>query len=517
MNSQTIFIYRDLKELRKIQEERRVFPFILGKNDDVIDSDFEVCVDISSLMYLLISNKNNICYAYANFQEINDETIVIVKETLAESALELLPLLFSNLKYYFEEEGESVKSADAVEHGLLLRKKIFKYNNSQNLNKIIRYSQEHNIPIATFSQANGDLRKEFEQLNSTCELAILDLTSVSYAIEDNKTLIYLLEQFLNSMPNIKVIAQTSQIDSILKYFPLFFDGQEPVFKLIPELDEIEKEEIEENEKKKIVKITDLQEQQFSSFIESFNHNLIGHSYFKERMQYALNNFVLLNRAKEQKILSIFLYGKSGIGKTEVARLIADELKNESYLAKINFQNYSSQDALNSLIGSPAGYVGCNHGELSEKIHKSEVGVLLCDEFEKTTRPVYSFFLELLEEGHFTDSMAREYDMNGYIVIFTSNISSETEYKKIIPPELQTRFDLVCEFETPTAWDKRQFLDLLLEKAKKKYSEQFLKIKMTENERKKLYNFDYESLDSLRDIKRAFNNRLMDLFKKKEVL
>ena len=173
--------------------------------------------------------------------------------------------------------------------------------------------------------------------------------------------------------------------------------------------------------------------------------------------------------------------------------------------------------MNSLIGSPAGYVACNHGELSEKIHKSEVGVLLCDEFEKTTRPVYSFFLELLEEGHFTDSMAREYDMNGYIVIFTSNISSETEYKKIIPPELQTRFDLVCEFETPTAWDKRQFLDLLLEKAKKKYSEQFLKIKMTENERKKLYNFDYESLDSLRDIKRAFNNRLMDLFKKKEVL
>ena len=79
-----------------------------------------------------------------------------------------------------------------------------------------------------------------------------------------------------------------------------------------------------------------------------------------------------------------MYGESGIGKTEVARLIANGLQDKCYLAKINFQNYSSQDALNSLIGSPAGYVGCEHGELSDKIKKSKVGVLLCDEFEKTT-------------------------------------------------------------------------------------------------------------------------------------
>lgn len=188
-----------------------------------------------------------------------------------------------------------------------------------------------------------------------------------------------------------------------------------------------------------------------------------------------------------------------------------------YLAKINFQNYSSQDALNSLIGSPAGYVGCNHGELSEKIQKSKVGVLLCDEFEKTTRPVFSFFLELLEEGRFTDSMAREYDMDGYVIIFTSNLLSEAEYKKVIPPELQTRFDLVCEFEEPTTAEKTAFLDLLLEMAKTKYSEQFAKIEITEDDKKRLYAFDYSSLSALRDIKRVFNNRLMDYFVEKDVL
>jgi len=245
--------------------------------------------------------------------------------------------------------------------------------------------------------------------------------------------------------------------------------------------------------------------------------LIGHRYFKERLQYALKNFVTLNKAKDQKVFSLFLFGASGIGKTEVARLLANGLQENCYLPKINFQNYSSQDALNSLIGSPAGYIGCDHGELSEKIQKSKVGMLLCDEFEKTNRPVFSFFLELLEEGHFTDSMAREYDMDGYIIVFTSNIPNEAEYKKTIPQELQTRFDLVCEFEEPTSAEKVEFLDLLLEKAYEKYPEQFAAITLTEEDKQSLYSFDYSGLTALRDIKRVFNNRLIDFFRSRGVL
>lgn len=444
-----------------------------------------------------------------------EDTVVIVEAAIAESAMELLPLLFSDYKCYFEEDGEENSSfEEAHEFKPYPRQTIYKYNNAQDLDIIIRYAETNDIPIATFSRASGELRKEFEQFNKSSKLAILDLTSVSYAIEDNKALIYALEQFLSIMPNIKVIAQTAQIDVLLKYFPLFLGGQEPVCKLLPNLSGLGEKEPEEI---KLTKVTDLNGGAFDAFINAFNHNLIGHNYFKERLRYALKNFISLNKAKEQTVLSIFLFGASGIGKTEVARLIANGLQNDCYLAKINFQNYSSQDALNSLIGSPAGYVGCNHGELSEKIQKSKVGVLLCDEFEKTTRPVFSFFLELLEEGRFTDSMAREYDMDGYVIIFTSNLLSEAEYKKAIPPELQTRFDLVCEFEEPTLAEKTAFLDLLLEMAKTKYYKQFAEIEMTENEKKQLYAFDYSSLSALRDIKRVFNNRLMDYFTEKSVL
>jgi ATPases with chaperone activity, ATP-binding subunit len=183
--------------------------------------------------------------------------------------------------------------------------------------------------------------------------------------------------------------------------------------MLPDLEGIS--EVEGRVEKEIVKLTTLSKSETDEFIRKFNHNLIGHSHFKEKFKYYLKNFIELNKAKEQKVLSLFLLGASGIGKTEVARLLANGLQQDSYLAKINFQNYSSQDALNSLIGSPAGYIGCEHGELSDKVKKSNVGVILCDEFEKTTRPVFSFFLELLEEGKFTDSMAREYGLDGYVI------------------------------------------------------------------------------------------------------
>lgn len=196
--------------------------------------------------------------------------------------------------------------------------------------------------------------------------------------------------------------------------------------------------------------------------------------------------------------------------------MATGLQKDSYLAKINFQNYSSQDALNSLIGSPAGYIGYGSGELREKINKSKVGIVLLDEFEKTTKPVFSFFLELLEEGNFTDSMAREHDLDGYVLVFTSNIQNEAEYKKIIPPELQTRFDLVCEFQTHSYSEIKMFLELLLEQAQETFAEQFAKIKIGEEDKKELFNFDYSELNALRDLKRHFNNRLMDFFTSKGV-
>lgn len=499
-------------ELRQIQQKNDVIPFIFVEARAVLEETPETFIDISALIYFLRINKSDCYAAYINLKEMTNDTTVIVEEMLAEDTLSLFPYLFSSHKPYFEpmKQLESEKNAHIGEYS---RQPIYTYHNVNDLNIVIDYAKTNNIPIATFSRASGDMRAELEKFNQSAKLALLDLTSTAYAIEDNKNLIYSVELFLNQFPNIKIIVLTSQIDKILKYYPLYVEGQKPLDSLLPDLKEIS---IANDQNDEIKKVTSLTPTEFSTFIEDFNHNLIGHEYFKERLKYSLKNFIALNKVKEQKVFSILLFGASGIGKTEVARLIANGLEQNSYLAKINFQNYSSQDALNSLIGSPAGYIGCEHGELSSKVKKSKVGIVLCDEFEKTTRPVFSFFLELLEEGRFTDSLAREYDLNGYILVFTSNLQNESEYKRIIPPEIQTRFDLVCEFLEPIYHEKTKFLDLLLEQAERKFVDKFSQIQMTFEEKQQLYDFNYSSVTALRDIKRLFNDRLMDYFTSKGV-
>lgn len=288
MDHHTLFTYRNLEELRKIQEEREVFTFTFVETKEMIDTCPEVCIDISALVYYLQSNKNNIQPVYINFEGMTEDTIIIAEETISESALELLPFLISDTGSYFPEEDKSPEQEVLPHFKPYLRQKIYKYNNSADLDHIIQYSTEHNIPIATFSRANGELRKEFEQFNKSGEMALMDLTSVSYAIEDNKTLIYALEQLLNSLPNVKVIAQTTQVDTLLRYFPLFFDGQEPICKLLPDLSGLGEEMPEESI---LAKVTDLNGSSFDTFIDTFNHNLIGHSYFKERLRYTLKNFI----------------------------------------------------------------------------------------------------------------------------------------------------------------------------------------------------------------------------------
>lgn len=512
MDYYTLYTYKNVTELREIQHEKNVIPFIFVETLELLEEEQDICIDITSLIYFLRTNKDNIYSANINLREINEESIIIIEYGLAESAIEFFPHIFS-CHVPFLKEKEAVTEDNSLKTFVHHRNPVYAYYSSEDLNLIIKYANENNIPITTFSQASGNFRTELEKFNLTSELAIVDLTSIIYAIEDNKNLIYLVESFLNQFSNVKVIGLASQTDQLLKYFPFYIENVKSLKELIPDLNIKDSEESLINEVKKI---TTISKEEFDILFNFLNHNLIGHDYFKERLCYGLSNFVKLNRAREQRVFSVFLFGSSGIGKTEVARLLATGLQKDSYLAKINFQNYSSQDALNSLIGSPAGYIGYGSGELREKVNKSKVGIVLLDEFEKTTKPVFSFFLELLEEGNFTDSMAREHDLDGYVLVFTSNIQNEAEYKKIIPPELQTRFDLVCEFQTHSYSEKKMFLELLLEQAQETFAEQFAKIKIGEEDKKELFNFDYSELNALRDLKRHFNNRLMDFITSKGV-
>lgn len=203
-------------------------------------------------------------------------------------------------------------------------------------------------------------------------------------------------------------------------------------------------------------IVEIDEKEFEALKEEINNKIYGNENFKKRLIEEIENFRIFNKINMQAILSVFVFGKPGIGKTETARVIHSKLYGQEDIIKLNFENYSGENALSSLIGSPRGYIGSEHGELSEKIAKSQSKIIIIDEFEKASKPVFNFFLQLLEEGKFTDSLGREYNLNGYVIYFTSNIEANKLHEKI-SPELCSRFNLIYKMTDISIGNKKRYV------------------------------------------------------------
>lgn len=191
---------------------------------------------------------------------------------------------------------------------------------------------------------------------------------------------------------------------------------------------------------------------------NLNNNLYGHEQFKKDLIQQIKNYSILYNLGELKIMSILICGDSGVGKTEVARIIHDTFFKDSKMIKINLGNYNTEGALNSLIGSPKGYIGSERGgELSNKIKNSDSKIILIDEFEKADNDIFNFFYELLEDGKFTDLNENEYNLNGYLIIFTTNLNKEN-YKTVIPAPLLSRFTMKSLFEPISYEMKNKYIN-----------------------------------------------------------
>ena len=219
------------------------------------------------------------------------------------------------------------------------------------------------------------------------------------------------------------------------------------------------------------KITDFTPEEFEAFFKSFRKSLYGHEKFKDDFYEIAKSFRLFNKIGEHKVLSLFLLGESGVGKTEVARALYKCLGGEENLAKVNFGNYSNEFSLSSLIGSARGYIGSDDGEIFIRVRNTDVGVILIDEFEKSNATLFNFFLDVLESGKMVSSQAVEIDINGFIIILTSNITKE-EFPTRISPELRSRFDYKGHFTRLSNQDKRKYVEYRIGSIIRKYNEHY---------------------------------------------
>lgn len=263
----------------------------------------------------------------------------------------------------------------------------------------------------------------------------------------------------------------------------------------------------EIERDPITNIVDIDQKDFDGVLNYLNQNLFGNDLFKRRLKEELTKYRLFNRIDQQPIFSALICGASGIGKTEVARLLHQKLAADEPIIKINFGNYSTQDALNSLIGSPRGYIGSNKGELPDKLMRSRSKVILIDEFEKASKSVYNFFLQLLEEGKFTDSLGREYDLNKYIIIFTSNMPKE-KVGEYLPPELRSRFSYKCAFWPLSTKEKENYVAFKSEQYLNKIKQECSAIDRT-LKASDIIDIDVSQYSNMRDINSEIMRQITD--------
>lgn len=308
--------------------------------------------------------------------------------------------------------------------------------------------------------------QKIESLDSHQQYYI-DLSYIVNFIKNNDLHMLNFEQLINSLEenNYFICDKAYEKDAKYLFRYVFDDFRDVETKISENTDEVKP--LQETKSSTVKKITDLNETELNLFFSTFDSRLYGHERFKEEFKELVTSFRVFNKLGEHKILSLFLMGDSGVGKTEVARTIHKALGSKTKLAKINFGNYSSHDALNSLIGSPLGYIGSDGGELLKRVNESDVGLILIDEFEKADNAVFNYFLDVLENGKIINSQADEYDANGYIIVFTSNISKEN-FKTKISPELRSRFDYKGVFNLLTDEDKREFVHFRVNEIVEKY-------------------------------------------------
>ena len=297
-----------------------------------------------------------------------------------------------------------------------------------------------------------------------------------------------------------------------------------------------KEEVTENEISEIVskwtgipvtKLVEGEREKLLKLEDELHKRVIG----QDEAVTAVANAVIRARAglkDEKKPIGSFIFlGPTGVGKTELAKTLANDLfDSEENIIRIDMSEYMEKHSVSRLVGPPPGYVGYEEGgQLTEAVRRAPYSVVLFDEIEKAHEDVFNMFLQILDDGRLTDNKGKTVDFKNTIIIMTSNIGSsylledaghitETtkdlvmgEMKRRFKPEFLNRVDDIIMFKSLDKEEIKKIIDIFIKSLANRLKEKDIDIEITDAAKEIMVREGYDPVYGARPLKRYIGNTL----------
>jgi ATP-dependent Clp protease ATP-binding subunit ClpB len=243
--------------------------------------------------------------------------------------------------------------------------------------------------------------------------------------------------------------------------------------------------------------------------ERLHRRVVGQDDAVEAVSNALRRARSGLQDPNRPIGSFVFLGPTGVGKTELARALAEFMfDDERALVRLDMSEYQERHTVARLVGAPPGYVGYEEGgQLTEAVRRRPYAVVLLDEIEKAHPEVFNVLLQLLDDGRLTDGQGRTVDFRNTVVIMTSNIRSPDELRERFRPEFLNRIDEIVVFAPLEREQLTEIVELQLERLRERLAERRIELEVTEPARELVVEEGWDPVYGARPLKRAIQRLL----------
>ena len=460
----------------------------------------------------------------------------ITDRFLPDKAIDLIDEAASSLRIDIDSMPEEIDSLVRQKMQLEIERKAIQKEDP---------SEENNQKIENLSKMINDLDEKITKLKTQWEMEksnIYDEAAIKEEIEKTKAQIELAERDADleraaELKYGKLIELNKRLEEVQKH-----EGQKHKNQLLKE--EVDEDDIAEVVSKwtgiEVSRLVESEMQKLLRMEDSLHKRVIGQDEAVVVVSDAIRRARSGLKDPKRPIGSFIFLGPTGVGKTELAKSLAEFLFNdEDALIRIDMSEYMEKHSVARLVGAPPGYVGYDEGgQLTEAVRRKPYSVVLFDEIEKAHPDVFNIMLQILDDGRLTDSKGRVVDFKNTLIIMTSNIGSsiilenslnsmlsekdfeETKdkvmdlMKEHFKPEFLNRIDEIVFFKALTLNQLQSIVDIYFANLRKLFADKDIKLEITDDAKEQLATLGFNPVYGARPLKRTIRQLVENPLAKK---